>query len=52
MPEPTLRAIPDVAGVAQILANALAESSSPASEAASMARVATKTVRLPNTVAA
>ncbi len=52
MPEPTLRAVPGVAAVAKILGEALAESSSPANEAASTARFATKTVRLPNTVAA
>jgi hypothetical protein len=52
MPEPTLRAIAGVAGVAKILAAALAESSPAAIEPASTARAASKTVRLPNTVAA
>jgi hypothetical protein len=53
MPEPTLRAIPAVAGVAKLLADALAESAAPATiEAASMVRAAPKTVRLPNSVAA
>jgi hypothetical protein len=51
-PEPTLRAIDGVASVARVLADALAESAPQAAAAASMARVATKTVRLPNTVAA
>jgi hypothetical protein len=51
MPEPTLRALPAVAPVARILADALLAASAPAMDAQA-SRSPAKTVRLPNTVAA